>query len=772
MLEMHQGYDCHLMQTRQYQLEALDGIIAQLNDNASTLLVMATGTGKTFVFSHVAKEFMRWGRVMVLAHRGELIYQAVNQLTKIAGCEPDIEMADYHATRGRNQSRIICSTIQSQIAGMNGEGRMTKFRPEDFSLLITDEAHHAAANSYKKVIAYYQQNKTLKHLGVTATPDRADELALGQIFETVAFEYGILEAVKDGYLVPIQQQAVYVEDLDFSGMRTTAGDLNGKDLAAVMETEAMLHEIAAPTIELTTNKKTLVFAASLMHAERLTEILNRHRADSAKWVHGGTPKDERAIMFREYGERRFQYLVNVGVATEGFDDPGIEVVVMAKPTKSRSLYAQCLDTETQVLTKWGWRDYGIIKKYSWTTIEWQWECEYCGWTEKMPRGCGGLNVLCPCCTGLCVKKDKYRGTKRLGSGGPKVATMNIKTGRIEWQRPFDYVLRELATKEWFIESNHDDVNIRVTNGHRLIMDQSHIGVYDDASVGVISNWIACSASFAEGREITIPVLENGQIRRRQVAFKRGQKRWESEGVWCLSVPNGALITRRKGGRPAIVGNCIGRGTRTLPGTIDGIQDTTARRSAIELSFKPALDVLDFVGNTGRHRLITTADILGGDYNDDVVDRAKKNIEKSDKTCSVMDELENAQKELEREAISSDAALRRARIIARAKFSTAKVNPFNVLDLEPVREKGWNTGKEPSEAQKACLEKMGVDTAGLSATHSSQLIGTLFKNRNDGICTYKQSKVLSKFGYDPKEITFAKAGELIDAIANNGWRRPK
>lgn len=547
------------MQSRQYQLEAHDGIITQLDDNASTLLVMATGTGKTFVFSHVAKEFMRWGRVMVLAHRGELIYQAVNQLTKITGCEPDIEMADYHATRGRNQSRIVCSTIQSQIAGMNGEGRMTKFRPEDFSLLITDEAHHAAANSYKKVIAYYQQNKTLKHLGVTATPDRADELALGQIFETVAFEYGILEAVKDGYLVPIQQQAVYVEDLDFSGMRTTAGDLNGKDLAAVMETEAMLHEIAAPMIELTTNKKTLVFAASLMHAERLTEILNRHRADSTKWVHGGTPKDERAIMFREYGEKRFQYLVNVGVATEGFDDPGIEVVVMARPTKSRSLYAQM----------------------------------------------------------------------------------------------------------------------------------------------------------------------------------------------------------------------AGRGTRTLPGVIDGIEDGVSRRSAIALSFKPELLILDFVGNSGRHRLVTAADILGGDYNDDVVERAKKNIEKSDKTCSVMDELENAQKELEREAISSDAALRRARIIARAKFSTAKVNPFNVLDLEPVREKGWNTGKEPSEAQKACLEKMGVATAGLTHTHASQLIGQVIKNREDGLCTFRQAKILSQRNYDPKIITFAKANELINAIAEKeGWPRRK
>jgi len=546
------------MKTRPYQLEAIEGITSQLDSNASTLLVMATGTGKTFVFSKAAKMFMNFGRIMVLAHRGELIDQACKQLTHITGCEPDIEMADYHAVQGRNRSQIVCSTIQSQIAGMNSLGRMTKFRPNEFSLLIVDESHHAAADSYKRVIKYYQQNKELKVLGVTATPDRADELALGQIFETVAYDYGILQAVNEGYLVEPHQQAVYVEDLDFSCMRTTAGDLNGRDLAAVMETETMLHEIVSPTIDLTTGKRTLIFSASLNHAERITEILNRHRNDSAKWVHGGTPKDERAVMFREYGEGRFQYLVNVGVATEGFDDPGIAVVVMARPTKSRSLYAQML----------------------------------------------------------------------------------------------------------------------------------------------------------------------------------------------------------------------GRGTRTLPGTIDGIEDATARRSAIALSLKPELLVLDFVGNSGRHRLVTAADILGGDYNDDVVERAKETIEKSTEPRSVLDELEAAQKELEAEAVSSNEQLRRKRIIARAKYSTAKVNPFNVLDLEPVREKGWNTGKKPSPAQVKCLERMGVDPAGLTHTHASQLIGKVIKNREDGLCTFKQAKVLSRFNYDPKTITFAKAGELITAIKDAGWRRPK
>lgn len=547
-----------MMQTRPYQHEAHEGILSQLNDNASTLLVMATGTGKTFVFSKVAKVFMNLGRIMVLAHRGELIYQAVNQLTQITGCEPDIEMADYHAVQGRNRSQIVCSTIQSQIAGMNGQGRMTKFRPDEFSLIITDEAHHAPADSYKKVISYYQQNKTIKHLGVTATPDRADEKALGRIFETVAYEYGILEAVNDGYLVPIANDVKYLESVDFSHMKTVAGDFSQKDLAEEMEQDEAVHGLVDGIQKYTANKRSLVFASGCAHAEKITEFLNRHKPDSAKWVHGGTPKDERAVMFREYGEGRFQYLVNVGVATEGFDDPGIEVVVMARPTKSRSLYAQM----------------------------------------------------------------------------------------------------------------------------------------------------------------------------------------------------------------------AGRGTRTLLGTIDGIEDATARRSAIALSFKPELLILDFVGNAGRHRLVSMTDILGGDYNDDVVDLAKKNIEKAKEPRSVMDELEIAQKQLEAEAISNDKAVKRKRIIAHAKYSTAKVNPFDVLDLEPVREKFLNTGKEPSDRQLEFLAHKGVDPKGLSHTHASQVIGQLMKNQREKLCTFKQAKVLSRFNYDPKEITFAKAGALITAIAENNWSRPK
>jgi len=277
---------------RPYQTEALDGIRSAFQQHDSALLVMATGLGKTITFSELSGEFMSLGRIMVLAHREELISQAYDKLLKITGCAPDVEMADYRANAyGVFRSQVVVSTIQTQISGMGGKGRMSKFDPDEFSLLIIDEAHHSAAKSYRRVIDYYRQNPKLKVLGVTATPDRADEKALGQIFESVAYEFDIRAGVDAGWLVPIRQQSVYVNGLDYSNIRTTAGDLNGKDLARVLEFEEALHGIASPTIELCGDRKALVFAASLAQAERLTEILNRHKDGSARWVHGGTPKD-------------------------------------------------------------------------------------------------------------------------------------------------------------------------------------------------------------------------------------------------------------------------------------------------------------------------------------------------------------------------------------------------------------------------------------------------------------------------------------------------
>ncbi len=328
------------MALRDYQAEAADRLMEDWREHASSLIVLPTGCGKTVLFAEVIRR-MQPRRAMVLAHREELIFQARDKIHRFTGLEAEVEMGDYRATGllGMLPS-VVVSTVQTQTAGGDGQGRMSKFLPDDFGLLVIDEAHHAVSATYRRCIDWYRQNPDLKILGVTATPDRADEEALGQVFDSVAYDYEILDAINDGWLVPVDQQVVEVGSLDFSSCRTTAGDLNGADLAAVMEAEQNLHGIASPTLDIAGDRRALVFAASVEQAERLAEIFNRSRPGSAAFVCGKTPKDERRKLLGDFKAGAVQFVVNVGVLTEGFDDAGVELVVMARPTKSRALYAQ------------------------------------------------------------------------------------------------------------------------------------------------------------------------------------------------------------------------------------------------------------------------------------------------------------------------------------------------------------------------------------------------------------------------------------------------
>ena len=538
---------------RPYQSAAVDGIFEAWRTSRSTLLVQPTGTGKTVTFAHVINR-MPMGRALVLAHREELIFQAADKIEAVTGAKPDIEMAEMRADHAMfGKARVIVSSIQTQCAGRNGDTRMKRFDPQEFSLLVVDEAHHATAPTYRRVLEHYGRNPDLKILGVTATPDRHDEDALGQVFETVAYDYELLNAIHDGWLVPIHQRSVVVDGLDYSSIRTTAGDLNGADLARVMEYEETLHGIAHPTIELAASRKTLVFAASVAHAERLCEIFNRHSTGCARFVTGTTPKDERRGMLADYAAGKFQMLVNVGVATEGFDEPGIQVVVMARPTKSRALYAQM----------------------------------------------------------------------------------------------------------------------------------------------------------------------------------------------------------------------AGRGTRPLPGLVDAHQEADARRAAIAASVKPACEIIDFVGNSGRHRLITTADILGGNYSDEVVARARAKAEEADGAAVDMAELlADAEKTIAEERERA----RRAALRVKARYTSQVVDPFDILHIEPWRERGWDTGRQPSEKMLALLDRNGIDTHGLSFTQAKPLVGEIIHRYEERKCSFKQARLLSRFGY-PTDVLFAEASRLIDALAKNNWQRP-
>ena len=327
------------MRLRNYQMDAVRSVLRGFKEHDSLLCCLPTGTGKTVILSHIVKLATK-GRVLVIAHREELIEQLAATIRNL-GLDVGIEMAERKATeQWWTPPQVVVATVQTLVA--NERRRLEELVPEPdlWSLTIVDEAHHAPAQTYLQILDHMRQNDSHRILGVTATPDRADETAMGAVFDHVAFEYGTDTAIADGWLVPVKQHAVVVDGLSYAKVRTTAGDLNGKDLAKVMEEEHTLHRMAVPTFELANGRPTVMFCVSVEQAERMAEIFNRMDPDCARSVSGKTPKDERRKLFRDYAEGKFQILTNCMVASEGWDAPHVQVVALARPTKSRALFAQ------------------------------------------------------------------------------------------------------------------------------------------------------------------------------------------------------------------------------------------------------------------------------------------------------------------------------------------------------------------------------------------------------------------------------------------------
>jgi superfamily II DNA or RNA helicase len=330
--------------TRPYQEAAKRAIYKSLREHRSTLLVLPTGTGKTVVFADVVGDGVRKGRrVLILAHRAELIEQGAKKIAEVAGCEVGIEMADQR-DGSRGAAPVLMASVQSIVR------RLAHFERDAFHLVIVDEAHHAAALTYRSILEHFGAAKVL---GVTATPNRGDNVALRAVFDDVAFDLPLLDAIQDGWLVPIRQRVIETS-IDLSACRRSKGDFTKKDLEDVMTTIEALHEIAVPTVEAVGERQAIVFSVTVAHAHLLAEAIRVAIADAGgtprvEVVTGTTDDDERRDIFAGFRAGAVQYLVNVEVATEGTDLPSAQVIVMARPTQSRGLFCQMLGRGTRPL---------------------------------------------------------------------------------------------------------------------------------------------------------------------------------------------------------------------------------------------------------------------------------------------------------------------------------------------------------------------------------------------------------------------------------------
>jgi superfamily II DNA or RNA helicase len=658
---------------RDYAEECIKAILDDLKKHHSTLAVLATGTGKTWIYLQVADRWLEENpgkKVLIVAHREELISQPAKRWRAEHYEWPAIEMADQRADQCNEDDlydsaplnrRVVLASVQTLNSGRrcktctadcqkcgsvgkiitecceegcadcrgtgkikvrcnecDGDGwicieencrdcfehfirRMQKFNPSDFGLIVIDEAHHSVADTYSRTLRYFHQNNPdLKWLGLTATPDRADEEAMGLIYENVSYEYNLPQPIVDGYLTPIDQQFIMVDDLNLANVRTTAGDLNTGDLENEMLAEKVLHKVTTPIVEIacglqmgaisdliskgkihelpslaTKSEPTLIHAVDVAHAERMTEIINRYLPDSALCIIGTTPKNIRRDGLKRFAEGKYQFLLSCGVFLEGTDLPNVSIVGVAGTTESRSLYAQM----------------------------------------------------------------------------------------------------------------------------------------------------------------------------------------------------------------------IGRGLRPVSGLIDGIESPEERVRLIEESEKPRCLVLDFVGNCGRHKLICTADILGNELPDELVEGVIRKAEKKGQPVDVLRALMEAQErdkeerrrrqlaelkanQEKQEAAKKRAAEQRSGIAGGVSWRGSPFNPFDIMDIAPKREPAWHKGRKPSDAMKEVLSNAGVPVTDKTSWWEAHLvIEEIVSRRKKGLCTFKQAKWLEKHGYSG-QTSFKECQKIINAWAANGWQRPR
>lgn len=549
---------------RAYQTKGVNATMADWQRVQRTMLVLATGLGKTVVAAHIVHQRQSLGRCMFLVHRRELMEQAADKIYKVTGERPAIEMGDRWANEHGYfgaKSQFVVSSIQTQIAGMGGKGRMTRFKPDEFSTIVVDECHHATSDSFRRVIDYYLQNPNSKLLGLTATPDRADGTAMAKVFESCAFKMDIREGIDDGYLVPIRIAMPIIHDMDFSQCRTTAGDLNQGDLARVLEDEKVLHHMAKYVVDNVPDKKVLAFAASQVEAEKLTEVFNRYEPDSARFVIDSTPEHTRKEIIQRYRWGEFKRLVNVGVFTEGFDVPGVEVVI-PKPTKSRSLYCQML----------------------------------------------------------------------------------------------------------------------------------------------------------------------------------------------------------------------GRSTRPIENTVDSWSTPEERRMAIASSAKPFALVLDFVGVSGKHKLMTALDVLAGNMDDTVRQRVQRKA--SDGTAVDLDaEALAAKADIEAERKAHQARMREYIKASRMRATVEYIDAFDAFDLRPPRKDCRRWQQDPTQGQLAFLQRHGIDAGDMGRGDCGRLIQAIRERWNKGLCSHKDAAILKKAGQsgavsrdEAKRLIAEMAGEAAPSPATRAPRQ--
>ncbi|WP_303916488.1 DEAD/DEAH box helicase [Subdoligranulum variabile] len=338
---------------RPYQQEAREGVHAQWDGGRlRTLLVLPTGTGKTIVFAKITEDQVRAGdRVLILAHRGELLEQASDKLLRATGLTCAVEKAEQSCLTAWN--RVVVGSVQT----LQRPQRLQQFDPQYFGTIIIDEAHHAVTDGYRRILDWFGNARVL---GVTATPDRGDMRNMGEVFDSLAYEYKLTQAIREGYLCKIMAQTIPLR-LDISTVCMSGGDFAAEGLGTALD--PYLDQIAEQMDTYCRSRKTVVFLPLIKTSQKFRDKLNAHGFRAAE-VNGKSP--DRAAIQADFAAGKYNVLCNSMLLTEGWDCPSVDCVVVLRPTRVRSLYSQMVGRGTRLSPETGKQDL-LLLDFLWLT---------------------------------------------------------------------------------------------------------------------------------------------------------------------------------------------------------------------------------------------------------------------------------------------------------------------------------------------------------------------------------------------------------------------
>lgn len=329
------------MELRPYQKEAVASVEAEFARGVrSTLIVLATGCGKTIVFSHLAaREVRRGGRVLILAHRGELLTQAIDKLRAATGIEAGLEKAEETSAVGFDE--IPYTVVVGSVQSMKSQRRLARFDRDEFSLIVVDECHHALTGTYRAVIDHFPNARLL---GVTATPDRGDLRDLSEVFQTIAYEYSIVDAIRGGYLSPVFVQTVPLR-IDLSGVSVQSGDFQAASLGSALD--PYLRQICREIKERCHDRKTIVFTPLIATSRKMLSLFGEAGVANVREVNGESADRAETLQWFADADKGC-VLLNSMLLTEGYDEPSVDCIVVLRATKVRALFVQMVGRGTRL----------------------------------------------------------------------------------------------------------------------------------------------------------------------------------------------------------------------------------------------------------------------------------------------------------------------------------------------------------------------------------------------------------------------------------------